>query len=231
MPKQTRKSRKKVVASKSGRRISTPVGILIVLVAGLFLAVAGTYGYTKYKERDLQAKAAKWKQIVPPSIQRNGGDGIKFVGCRQYTEFGPDNQQNKKIAVTILASKPKSLKNNNPNYKDPLVFVNRYKEDPSQGDLGKTAYKWWNDELAQVRLEGLKVNDSLVIHVWSDLGAGIAGSSQLNFDDPNVKPSDRIIYHISGPTRNFYKSDKAYQNAVKAFKKKTISVAQLPSCT
>ena len=234
MPKQT--TNKKVVASKSGRKISTPVGLLFIAVGALLLTIAGTFAYTQYKERDLQAKAARWKEIKPFSIERNGGDGVKFVGCREYTDIGPDSQQNKNVRVTVLASKPKNLKysGKNSNFSDGQPRLYLLKK-TTNGASGVLPYKWWNNELAVAQLSDLKVGDKLVVYVQSD--ASLTGFyDRDNFDtkDPYAakigSQVKRIYYAYYTEFQSNNKDKKQQQIKEKTFNKNLISVAQLPNC-
>ncbi len=225
MPKQT--TSKKVVTSKGGRKISTPVGLLFIAVGALFLTIAGTFAYTQYKERDLQAKAAKWKTITPNSIQRDGGDGVKFVGCREYQDIGPDAQQGKLVKVTILASKPKDLSNKGKPASAGFGVLNAKR---NQG-VGISSNIWWNNELASVSLGNIQVGDKLYVTAESD--KSVARPSDTDFDsyESQSNPQLKRIYHtifIKKPSD--YKTEKEYKNALKAFNQKLISVAQLPNC-
>jgi hypothetical protein len=259
MPKQTKTSqKKKVVSSKTnGRRVSTPLGILIVLLAGLFLAVAGTYGYTKLKERDLQAKANRWKSIVPFAATRNNGDGVKYVACREYIDIGPDAQQGKRIKVSVLASKPKTLKGDF--YTNMAGFgVSVYRQaNPKTYQGGKyakvtaiwernnaaeTAYKknglatsWWNGELTSFQVQAL-AGDKIVPTVYSQKGNSTTYVAGVNaFSYPLIKNSsfDRIIYTPSAVGDYALKSAstlKSYNDSIKNWQKQAISVTQLPNC-
>lgn len=97
MPKQT--SNKKVVSSKSSKKISTPLGILIVIGVGLLLAVVGTFGYSKYKESNLQAKAAGYTAL--PSFYNSG---IKIAACKKPTSSSWHYD------ITVIATKDASTK-------------------------------------------------------------------------------------------------------------------------
>lgn len=225
MPKQT--TSKKVVTSKGGRKISTPVGLLFIAVGALFLTIAGTFAYTQYKERDLQAKAAKWKTITPNSIQRDGGDGVKFVGCREYQDIGPDAQQGKLVTVTILASKPKDLSNKGKPASAGFGVLNAKR---NQG-VGKSSNIWWNNELASISLGNIQVGDKLYVTVESD--KSVSRSSDTGFDEYELRSNQKIkrIYHtIFLKEPSDYNTAKQYNKALKAYNQKIISVAQLPNC-
>jgi len=164
MPNQT--SNKKIVASKGGRKISTPVGLLFVAVIGLLLAFIGTYSYTKYKERDLKAKAAGWTAISNAATTKNN---IQIRACKNYSPIGNDAAA-KPGSVTLVISKPKGAK--------PNVTVNLYKNYPIKGGVvagqtiketisskvvsnwkpiksvsTSTIRSWWGDEVAAVKLD------------------------------------------------------------------------------
>lgn len=230
MPKQTKS--KKIVSSKGSRKFSTPVGVLFAVGIGLVLAVAGTYGYTKYKERDLQAKANRWKTFAPFSKVMGAGDGVKFVGCKEYTTIGPDQQTGKKMKVNILASKPKTLMfntNTQGKNKQPQFYVENFTpQELSQAFVptgGAFSVSWWGGELAAFSLNNVTQGDEIMAYVVSDAGiAASFGSSSLLETDATKR-----VYH-SPPHKNTFKTDKEYTNAMKTWKKQTISATQLPNC-
>jgi hypothetical protein len=235
MPKQANTTqKKKVVSSKSsGRRISTPVGILFVLAAGLFLAVVGTYGYTKYKERDLQAKAAKWKSFTPMSKIIDGGDGVKFVGCKEYTTIGPDAQTGKKMKVTILASKPKTLQfktdsQGNVNKKPQLYVDNITEKELSNSYVsygGPFVSSWWGDEVAAYTLNNVGQGDEILSYIISDESRVLSYTPGLRTLPAGVKRM-----YFAQPDKNSFKTPKEYTSALKTWKKQTISATQIPNC-
>ncbi len=258
MPKQTT-TKKKIVSSKSSRKISTPVGFLFILIGALFLTIAGTYGYTKYKERDLQAKAGRWKSITPFGAVRNNGDGVKYVACREYNDIGPDTQQGKRIKVTILASKPKGLKGESSNKPAPAgMGVSVYRQaSPKTYQGGKyakvnaiwesntaaaTAYKknglsitWWNDELTTYQVQAL-TGDKIVPYVLSNKGTT---TTYINGVNPFSKslitktPIDRVLYTPTSVGDYVLKDStslKQYNDSIKNWAKNAVSVSQLPNC-
>jgi hypothetical protein len=255
MPKQTKTtSKKKIVTSKGSRRISTPVGVFFALGIGLLLAVAGTYGYTKYKERDLQAKAAKWKSVTPYSVQRNGGDGVKFVACREYLDIGPDTQQSKRVKVHVLASKPKTLKGVPKDQYGAYMGIQVYKSNTGQwfgtsttGLKDRTIWNapvghkinnvWWNNELSYGTTDSnqdVRVGDKIAPYVSSEKSLQswpYETRAEAFKDFPNANQA-----YINSPSPFASASStkgkdlKTYNKEVKDWANKSISVAQLPNC-
>lgn len=97
MPKQA--TNKKVVSSKSTSKISTPLGVLLALGVGLLLAVVGTFAYSKYQERSLQAKASSYTTL--PSFYNSG---IKVAACKKPTSSAWHYD------ITVIATKDASTK-------------------------------------------------------------------------------------------------------------------------
>lgn len=140
MPKQT--TNKKVVASKSGRKISTPIGVLLIAVSAILLAIVGTYGYSKYKESSLRAKAANWTKL---GSVRGPSGVIGAWGC----------MKDDKATVLYVADAQKPY---------PYVTLN-YSYGAGKGEAGRSN-KWWGYvALLQTNTKpGSRVSGG---HVWS----------------------------------------------------------------
>jgi len=67
------------------------------VVIGAALATAGTLGYTKYKERDLKAKASSGALIY-------NAYGVQMRACRIY------NTARREFVVRIVATKPANFR-------------------------------------------------------------------------------------------------------------------------
>lgn len=78
MPKNTTPTKKKVVSSKNQRTVPTIVGVIVLVVIGVALALAGSYAYNNYKANSLKAKAGSWKPLGTSPY--NGGK-IAAWGC------------------------------------------------------------------------------------------------------------------------------------------------------
>jgi len=241
MPKQTN-AKKKVVASKGGRTISTPLGILIVLGAGLLLAVIGTFGYSKYQESNLKAKAGSYTAL--PGFNNSG---ITVSACKK------PGQSASSYKVTVIATKApetrltKKLRDfpnetsQNPVYgvylaqKAPLydefkLFQYQWTRHDDFFYKSKSETPWWGGVVNAREYGNVPVGAKIAAQ-----GASDQGGLQLYDNDLYLINRDKIYapnfsdYWSKGG--NFTVESANWLKVVKAWEARTVNVADLANCS
>lgn len=130
----TTNAKSKVVTGGTKQRSKVKVGLLVI--AGvLLLSAVGYVGFTKYKERDLKAKAAGYATIY-------NDNGYTIKACRIQTIYGN--------VVRVVASKP--------TWTSGFFSVTTYKSSSNLYASGRIASKdtsqWWGGNVAVLEVYG-----------------------------------------------------------------------------
>jgi len=137
MPKQTKAATKKKVVSKSiNQKLSTPAGFILMLVIALALAFIGTLGYTKYKERDLQAQASAGALLFDAY-------GVQIRACRLFYPPASLGQ------VRITASKPATTTGT---FKLTAISYNTSNTTEKPFAVATPSTSWWGNVVAATNL-------------------------------------------------------------------------------